>query len=992
MKKYLRVLLLEDDPDDAVLIRHELERSDFRVEVHRVETPTAYLNALRARPDLILADYHLPQFDAMQALALLQEQDLDIPFIIVSGALGEELAVAALRQGAADYLLKDRLARLGEAIRRALHEQELRRQKQRAEDELKQQTVFLRQVIDTIPHLIFVKDRAGRFTLVNQAVADAYDSTVEDLKGKTDAETRATPEEIARFHRDDLEVMDSGVEKVIPELEIVDAGGSRHILQVFKRPIADSDGRINHVLALGVDITERKHYEAALLEAKQRAEELSRLKSSFLACMSHEIRTPLSAITGVADLLLDEVSPAQQELVKLIQAGASRLLETLTSVLDLTQLEGGSLQMRPETFDLVEQVRTTVPLFREQALQKRLSLSLALPEEPIEVEQDRAAVNRVLMNLISNAVRFTKEGGVVVGVEARGPAVTIRVTDTGIGISEVFLPHLFEEFRQESSGLARTHEGSGLGLSITKRLVELMGGEISVESERGKGSTFTVRLPRRVSDAGPVEEPHAVRDTTGAPPDEAAMPRVGADRPPGEASKTRDEAGTFPREADAAKGKTNGEERKPAVSQAGARKRRILVVEDDKSTRFVLKRMLEKQYEVATASSVDEALEKAGATAFDALMLDINLGEQRTGEDLLHELRNWPEYKRVPAVACTAYGLPEDREQFLAKGFDEFISKPFSWKKLLETLQVAFDKPAGVEAEVKPVRKTEMKLPPLPGNLSEIMEVLSGTSVSPDMERLQVVLATDPIMASWVLSHVNSAYFSVRGEVSSLDRALTLLGVRPVCNLVLMKILTEVFADVGTARSQRVYKHLMTISIATAAFARNLAQNVKLPDPERAFTGGLLHQAGRLVLLSNNPGSYADLWYSMGEAASAGALTTPSLKLERHRFETDAIELGTMLIRHWGLPKEFAAIIRYYDDPARVTNTYLRKLVLVVAAGLEFAQKLPVPSMSGVSGRKTSGPSPLEQLAEMEELSVYVLRRFLEERMDEVREFIDACM
>ncbi|GEM_PF-3443879 len=978
MKKYLHALLLEDDPDDADLIRHELERSDFSVEVHRVETPAAYLNALRARPDLILADYHLPQFDAMQALALLQEQDLDIPFIIVSGALGEELAVAALRQGAADYLLKDRLARLGEAIRRALHEQELRRQKQRAEDELRQQTIFLRQVIDTIPHLIFVKDRAGRFTLVNQAVADAYDTTVEDLKGKTDAETRATPEETARYHKDDLEVMDSGVEKVIPELEIVDAGGSRRILQVFKRPIADSDGRINHVLALGVDITERKHYEAALLEAKQRAEELSRLKSSFLACMSHEIRTPLSAITGVADLLVDEVGPAQQELVKLIQAGASRLLETLTSVLDLTRLEGGSLQMRPEPFDLVEQVRTTAPLFREQALQKRLTLTLALPEEPIEVEQDRAAVNRVLMNLISNAVRFTKEGGVVVGVEAEGSAVAIRVTDTGIGISEVFLPHLFEEFRQESSGLARTHEGSGLGLSITKRLVELMGGEISVESERGKGSAFTVRLPRRVSDAGPVEEPHAVRDTTGAP---AA-----------EASKTRGEAGAFPREADAAKGKTNGEERKPAVSQTGARKRRILVVEDDKSTQFVLKRMLEKQYEVATASSVDEALEKAAATAFDALMLDINLGEQRTGEDLLHELRSWPEYKRAPAVACTAYGLPEDREQFLAKGFDEFISKPFSWKKLLETLQVAFDKPAGEQSEVRPVRKTEMKLPPLPGNLSEIVEVLSGTSASPDMERLQVVLAADPIMASWVLSHVNSAYFSVRGEVSSLDRALTLLGVRPVCNLVLMKILTEVFADVGTARSQRVYKHLMTISIATAAFARDLAQNVRLPDPERAFTGGLLHQAGRLVLLSNNPDSYADLWYSMGEAASAGALTTPSLKLERHRFETDAIELGTMLIRHWGLPKEFAAIIRFYDDPGRVTNTYLRKLVLVVAAGLEFARKLPVPPVSGGSGRKTPGPSPLEQLAEMEALSPYVLRRFMEERMDEVREFIDACM
>ena len=222
---------------------------------------------------------------------------------------------------------------------------------------------------------------------------------------------------------------------------------------------------------------------------------MSRLKSSLLSNMSHEIRTPLAGIIGFASLLAQMVGGENREIAELIEQSGRRLLETLNSVLDLSQLEGGSITLNLEVLDVEEEVWQILSMFKSLAEQKGLAFSATFSRPQIMTRLDRGCLHRIVSNLLANAVKFTEQGAVMVQVGADAQEMFISVHDTGIGIDETFLPHMFDEFRQESSGLTRSYEGNGLGLAITKRLVTLMGGSISAESTKGRGSVFTVSFP-----------------------------------------------------------------------------------------------------------------------------------------------------------------------------------------------------------------------------------------------------------------------------------------------------------------------------------------------------------------------------------------------------------------------------------------------------------------------------------------------------------------
>ena len=250
-----------------------------------------------------------------------------------------------------------------------------------------------------------------------------------------------------------------------------------------------------YLVGMGIDISERVAAEEALREAKQEAEEMNRLKSVFLANMSHEIRTPLTSILGFADVLDEEIDGEARRVVEMIRESGHRLKETLTSVLELARLEREAADVSAERCDLVGRVQETLDLMQPQIEAKGLDLQVRVPSTPVHLQADPRVLHRVLTNLVANAIKFTEEGTIWVEVARTDDEAVLKVSDTGIGISEDFLDHIFDEFRQESEGLTRAHEGSGLGLTITQRLVELMGGSIEAESTKGEGSTFTVRLP-----------------------------------------------------------------------------------------------------------------------------------------------------------------------------------------------------------------------------------------------------------------------------------------------------------------------------------------------------------------------------------------------------------------------------------------------------------------------------------------------------------------
>lgn len=222
---------------------------------------------------------------------------------------------------------------------------------------------------------------------------------------------------------------------------------------------------------------------------------MNRLKTVFLANMGHELRTPLTSILGFARSLQDELPEPYHDLLQPIRTSGRRLKRTFDSVLSLAQIEGGALQLVRESEEVGPLVNEILSFFRSEAEQEGVALRLDTPDDPVYAELDSRAFDRVLSNLLSNALKFTDDGYVLVQVRGEEGHVAITVEDTEIGISEDVLPEAFDEFKQESGGRTRRFQGSGIGLTIAKRLVDQMDGEITIDSEKGTGTTVRLRFP-----------------------------------------------------------------------------------------------------------------------------------------------------------------------------------------------------------------------------------------------------------------------------------------------------------------------------------------------------------------------------------------------------------------------------------------------------------------------------------------------------------------
>ncbi|MFW5942740.1 MAG: ATP-binding protein [Chloroflexota bacterium] len=405
----------------------------------------------------------------------------------------------------------------------------------------------------------------------------------------------------------------------------------------------------------------------AARKAAAQAEEATRAKAEFLANMSHEIRTPLNAIIGMTDLMQrTELTAKQREYMQAVASSGDALLTLINDILDFSKIEAGKLDLEQSTFSLHDCLMDSLNMLQEKADRKGLNLSLRVDDEvPPVVIADLARLRQVLVNLIGNAVKFTREGSVTVSVErvATGDddrqILQFAVADTGIGIPQDKLNLLFDSFSQVDASTTRQFGGTGLGLAICRRLVELMGGRIWVESEVQKGSTFYFTVPVHPHELAP--QPQA-RST--------AQPRNG--------QRARAQAAT------PAKAKENHFDRQLAQRYP----LKILVAEDNEVNQVVALRFLEQfGYEADVANNGVEALKALKKRHYDLILMDVQMPQLDGIQATQHILQHYSAQERPLIVAMTAHALKGDRERLLELGMDLYLEKPVRPARLARVLK-----------------------------------------------------------------------------------------------------------------------------------------------------------------------------------------------------------------------------------------------------------------------------------------------------------------
>ncbi|CCV04955.1 Sensor protein [Mesorhizobium metallidurans STM 2683] len=372
---------------------------------------------------------------------------------------------------------------------------EIKSREKALNDSMRENEVF-RSLIDNVPVSIYAKRSDLRLFYVNKRWCDLTGFRMEEAIGKTDIEIFGTDGEA--FVKGDLAVLRSGETQEIEETVTLADGNFRHQF-ARKGALIASDGS-HYLIGSTTDITEMKQREAELCEARQRAVLADRAKSEFLANMSHEIRTPMNGVLGMAELLAkSNLDPKQRIFTDIIVKSGNALLTIINDILDFSKIDAGQLVLDPAPFNLREAIEDVETLVSARAKEKDIELIVRV-EPGLEslFVGDAGRIRQIVTNLLGNAVKFTDEGHVLVDVRGEsGPAgtrLTISVTDTGIGIPQDKLKFVFEKFSQVDTSSTRRHEGTGLGLAITSRLVDLMGGEIGVDSAEGEGSTFWFKV------------------------------------------------------------------------------------------------------------------------------------------------------------------------------------------------------------------------------------------------------------------------------------------------------------------------------------------------------------------------------------------------------------------------------------------------------------------------------------------------------------------
>jgi len=519
--------------------------------------------------------------------------------------------------------------------------QQVEAERKKLDQRLRDQQFYTRSLIESNIDALMTTDPAGIITDVNKQMEALTGCTRDELIGAPFKSCFTDPERA-----------EAGIARVLSEKKVTDyeltvsaRDGKQTVVSYNATTFYDRDRTLQGVFAAARDVTERKQVEAELRQAKAAAESASQTKSDFLASMSHDIRTPMNAIIGIADLLAKTpLTPEQRKYVQIFRGAGENLLHLVNDILDLSKVEASQLELEQTGFRLNELMAKVVEMAALSADEKGLGLVCEIAADvPTELVGDPTRLRQVLLNLLGNAIKFTETGKVTVSVmpdvkSSDQGALRFTVSDTGIGIPQDKLDLVFERFTQADSSTTRRFGGSGLGLTIAKRLVELMGGRIGVESEIGRGSVFSFVVPFEIwTDAGR----------------RAAVSVSAGPEPP-----------------------------LPALN--------ILLVEDtpDNCT-ITIAYLRDTPYRIDIAENGVIACEKFIARQYDLVLMDRQMPVM-DGLAATREIRKWEQANRrapTPIIALTAAALKGDQEKCMRAGCTAYLSKPIKQEALLQAIK-----------------------------------------------------------------------------------------------------------------------------------------------------------------------------------------------------------------------------------------------------------------------------------------------------------------